>query len=144
MKQYLIMAVAAMATLTVFSQEKTESKNVKAPAAAEAAFKKSFPAATKVKWEKEGANYEVNFLEGKKEMAAVYGETGNWIETEEEIAISALPASVDAYVKQQKKGSIKEASKITKANGEINYEAEVNKQDLIFDKDGKFIKVEKD
>lgn len=138
-----MMAVASLASLTGFSQEKKE-KNVKAPDAAEAAFKKTFPTATKAKWEKEGENYEVNFVDGKKEMAAVFGASGNWVETEEEIAVSALPASVDAYVKQQHKGSIKEASKITKANGEINYEAEVNKQDLVFDKDGKFLKVEKD
>ncbi|MDH7459757.1 PepSY-like domain-containing protein [Chitinophagaceae bacterium 26-R-25] len=144
MKQYLVMAVAAIATFTVFSQEKTGSKNVQAPSAAEAAFKKSFPTATKAKWEKEGQHFEVNFLDGKKKMAAEYDASGNWIETEEEIAISELPAGVDTYVKQHQKGSIKEASKITKANGAINYEAEVNKQDLIFDKDGKFIKVEKD
>jgi len=139
-----MMAVTAMATLSAFSQEKKESKNVQAPAAAEAAFKKTFPTATKAKWEKEGANYEVNFLEGKKEMSAVYGSSGNWIETEEEIATKELPANVDAYVKQHYKSGIKEASKITKANGEINYEAEVNKMDIVFDKDGKFIKEEKD
>lgn len=144
MKQYLITVVAATITLAGFSQEKKESENVKVPPAAEAAFKKAFPAATNAKWEKEGANYEVNFLDGKKKMAAEYGTSGNWIETEEEIAITELPASVGTYVKQHEKGNIKEASKITKANGAINYEAEVNKHDLIFDKDGKFIKVEKD
>jgi hypothetical protein len=58
--------------------------------------------------------------------------------------VSALPAGVDIYVKRQYKSSINEASKKTKANGEINYEAEVNKQALVFDKEGKFIKVEKD
>jgi hypothetical protein len=31
-------------------------------------------------------------------------------------------------------------AKITKANGEVNYEAEVKGQDLIFDANGRFLK----
>lgn len=144
MKRFLVITIASMTMLSCFSQEKTASKNVKAPAADEAAFKKAYPAATKTKWEKEGQDYEVNFVDGKKEMSALYNSSGTCLQTEMEIATSELPADVSAYVKQHYKGSIKEAAKITKANGEINYEAEVNKTDVIFDKDGKFIKEEKD
>jgi hypothetical protein len=39
---------------------------------------------------------------------------------------------------------IKEASKIVKTNGEVNYEALVNGKDVMFDSNGKFIKVAKD
>jgi len=49
------------------------------------------------------------------------------------------------YVKAHYKGATaKEAAKITKADGTVNYEAEVSKKDVIFDAKGKFIKEEKD
>jgi hypothetical protein len=38
---------------------------------------------------------------------------------------------------------VKEAAKITQADGAIMYEAEVNGKDLIFDASGKFVKQEK-
>jgi len=122
-----------------------QDKKADAPAAAKAAFQKAFPGATKVKWGKEDADFEVNFSQSGKEMSAVYDAAGTLKETEEEIKVSALPASVTAYVKQHYKGAaIKEAAKITKPGGEINYEAEVNKTDVLFDADGNFLKEAKD
>ncbi len=70
---------------------------------------------------------------------------GTVSETETGIKISDLPASVIEYVKSNHKGAaIEEAAKITKANGEVNYEAGVNDKDLIFDETGKFLKEESD
>jgi hypothetical protein len=58
-----------------------------------------------------------------------------------EIKVSELPGSVMQYITAHHKGaSVKEAAKITKANGEVNYEAEVKGMDLIFDATGKFLK----
>ncbi len=37
---------------------------------------------------------------------------------------------------------MKEAAVIVKANGEVNYEGEVNGKDVIFDSTGKFLKVD--
>lgn len=77
-----------------------------------------------------------------KETSAVYDEKGTLTEMEEEIKVSALSPSISAYVKEHYKGGvIKEAAKITKGSETI-YEAEVNKKDLIFDANGKFIKEE--
>lgn len=142
MKKYLLVTGVLLIASTSFCQEKKEK--VQVPSAAEAAFKKGYPTATKPKWGKEGADFEVNFMDGKKEMAAVYSSNGELKETEEEINLNALPAGIVAYVKEHYKTSIKEAARITKANGDINYEAEVNKMDVIFDKSGKFIKEQKD
>jgi len=115
------------------------------PAAAKAAFAKAFPGAEKAKWEKEKKGYEVEFSLGGKQMSAVYDKTGAIKETEEDIKTDALPAAVVSYVKTHyPKETIKEAAKITLPNGELNYEAEVNKKDLIFDANGKFIREEKD
>ncbi|CAL1519710.1 PepSY-like domain-containing protein [Chitinophaga sp. MM2321] len=136
MKKYLLLtAIFAGIATAGFSQ-------VKVPATARTAFEKAFPGATNVKWGKEGATaYEANFVQHHKHMSAVYDHNGVLQETEETIAIAALPAGVTAYVKEHYKGApVKEAAKITKADGVVNYEAEVNKKDVMFDAQGKFLK----
>jgi hypothetical protein len=141
MKKYLLLLLFA-GTITGLS---AQGKSTGTPAAAKQAFVKAFPGASKVKWEKEGKEYEVNFMQAGKEMSAVYNEKGTLSETEEEIKPAVLPASIISYVKEHYKGAtVKEAAKITKPNGDIMYEAVVNKTDLIFDANGKFIKEEKD
>ncbi|MEO6819753.1 MAG: PepSY-like domain-containing protein [Ginsengibacter sp.] len=119
-------------------------KNVKAPAPVMSSFSKDFPGAT-TKWEKEGANYEANFKQSGKSMSALYDAKGNRQETEQSIKVAELPQSVKDYIAKNYKGEkIKEAAIITKANGEVNYEAEVKGMDVLFSKDGKFIKTAKD
>lgn len=114
------------------------------PAGVKAAFEKEHPGVAG-KWEKEKANYEVSFKQENKAMSCVIDEQGTILETETDIAVSKLPASVLKYVSTHYKGAkIKEGARIVKANGEVNYEAEVGKQDLVFDEHGKFIKAVKD
>lgn len=143
MKQFMIAAVFVISSSVGFSQEKKDSP-VKPPAAAEAAFKKGFPSASNVKWTSEEGNFEVNFRQAKKEMSAVYTAAGALKETESEIGVSELPAAIAPYVKQHYKGSIKSAEKITDDKGNITYEVEVGEVEVFFDKDGKFIKEEKE
>lgn len=110
------------------------------PAPVKEAFAKSFPNATKVKWEKEDANYEAEFHDGATEFSAVYSATGTWMETEEEIAVSNLPQGVKDYLAKHYAGKkVKEASKITHADGSITYEAEINGKDLLFDANGNLL-----
>lgn len=142
----LFLTIALGLTSAVVAQkEEKEEKSVNPPVAAKTAFTKAFPGSSNEKWEKEGKNYEVNFKQNGNEMSAVMSKQGVLQETELAINISELPAAVADYVKQHyKEASIKKADKITKATGEVNFEAQVNKKALIFDKDGKFVKVEKD
>ena len=130
----------------LFAQNsKTESQEVTVPTATKAAFVKAFPGSSNVKWEKEGKDYEVNFLQNANKMSAVYDKSGALKETELIIPNEQLPPAITAWVNEHYKGSkISEAAKITKANGTVNYEAEVNKKDLVFDASGKFIKEDKD
>ncbi|RFS26613.1 hypothetical protein DVR12_02160 [Chitinophaga silvatica] len=139
-KSLLVLSTALLSVTIAFAQQ----KNAAVPTVARQAFEKSFPGATKVKWEKEKSDYEVNFMMSGKQMSVLYDNAGTLKETEEKIAISELPASAVAYVKQHhKNAAIKEAAKISKSDGTLNYEAEVNKTDLIFDQAGKFIRQEK-
>lgn len=115
------------------------------PAAAKTAFAKAYPAATKVKWEKEDGNYEVTFVDKGKEISAIYNSKGVLLESELEMKTTDLPAVITAYMKEHYKGIvIKGAAKITKADGNINYEAAIKGKDVIFDANGKFIKESKD
>jgi hypothetical protein len=74
-------------------------------------------------------------------MSAMFAPNGVFTESEIDIKVANLPATVLAYVKANYKGkTIKEGAKITKADGTVNYEAEVNGMDVMFDANGKFIK----
>jgi hypothetical protein len=131
-----LMGVAAMAQ---------KINSTQAPAAVKSAFEKAYPSIKTVKWEKEKGDFEAGFKQGNKEMSAVFKADGAQVESEMGINAATLPATIIVYVKQHYKGAvIKEAAKITKANGEVNYEAEVKGKDLLFDSAGKFIKVAKD
>lgn len=142
MKNPFLLTLASLLSVAVLPQG---GGNTMPPAAAKTAFAKAFPGAEKAKWEKEKKGYEVEFTSGGKQMSAVYDKTGAIKETEEDIKPADLPAAVVSYVKAHyPKDSIKEAAKITLPNGTVNYEAEVNKKDLIFDAAGKFIREEKD
>jgi hypothetical protein len=112
-----------------------------APAAVKASFTKLYPGVTKVKWGKEDANYEAGFEMNKTEMSCLFDANGNLLETENEIAVTALPKSVSDYVSKNYAGQkIKEASKIVDAKKVTTYEAEVKEGDLIFDEKGNFLK----
>lgn len=129
-------------------------KETEVPAPVMEAFKKQFLNVKKAEWEKEGANYEAEFElvqvpmdgKGKKreiEKSVEYTASGELIQVEEEIEVSALPAAVNDYVSKNYPGKkIKEASKITEASGAVKYEAEVEKEDLIFDNNGNFLSKE--
>ncbi len=115
----------------------------KVPAAATSAFKKAFPTAKEVKWEKEDANYEAGFDMGKSEMSVVYTPAGELLETETELSVDALPAAVKkALVEKYKGQKVKEATKIVYAKtGETVYEAELKidgkETDVLFTPEGK-------
>src|SRR5205814_569534 len=112
------------------------------PTVVKSSLTKKFPEATKVSWEKENGNYEANWG-GKsgEDNAAQFTHAGVFVEIERAIPLSDLPASVKTYVREHESdATIKEAARITDANGKITYEAEVKGKDLIFDEGGNFIR----
>ena len=140
MKKFLLVAIAAFLTTSAFSQ-KTSKENV--PQAVKDSFKKSFPNAQNVKWEKENHQFEAEFKIDKKEMSALFSADGKLMETEFEISVSSLPVAISNYLAKNLLGKkIKEASKITDSNGKVSYEAEVDGKDYLFDEVGNFIKSE--
>ncbi len=142
MKKLIIITVTILSTgITACAQKLKEAA---VPAAVKTAFAKQYPGAA-AKWEKEAGKYEAGFSKDGNTMSALFEPNGTMTESEKDIAITALPATVLGYVKENYKGKkIKEAAIITKADGTVTYEAEVNGKDVIFDSKGKFIKEMKD
>lgn len=119
---------------TACAQKTADSKT---PEAVRTAFAKLNPNTTKVKWEKEEANYEANFRIGTAEQSMIFAADGTLLESEAEIAINELPLKTQEYLAQNYKGSkIKEAAKLTDAKGKVSFEAEIKGKDLIFDENG--------
>ena len=111
------------------------------PAGVKAQFARKYPSVKKVKWGKEGSNYEAEFSYQGKEMSAVLDAKGAILETETEIAVSALPKAVRDYVASHHRGKkISEGAEIVDATGKKTYEAEVGGKDLLFDANGQLIK----
>ena len=140
MKKIIVIAIAILSSNMIFAQK---TKDVPAPV--KAAFQKQYPNVSKVEWEKEDGNYEAEFDINKIENSVLYDSSGKLLETEMEIQLKDLPAGVLEYVQTNYKGQkVKEAAKITDANGTVTFEAEIGKMDVIFDEKGKFLKEKKD
>ena len=131
------MFALSMFSFSACSQALKESQ---VPMAVKKAFEKNYPRA-KASWDREGANYEANFRQDGKTMSALIEENGTIVETETNIPVTDLPKEIQVYVeKHYAVTKIEEAAKIVKANGDINYEAEVHHKDIIFDATGKFMR----
>lgn len=136
----------AVIVLAINSASAQKVKETEVPKAVVTSFQTHFKGAKADAWDKEkNGEYEAEFKMNKVEMSANFSADGTLMETEEEIAISTLPKSVEEYVIKNYLGSkIEEAAKITDATGKITYEAEIEKGkeeiELIFDANGQFIK----
>jgi hypothetical protein len=141
MKSFFAAMLMAAMSFAACSQKLNADK---VPGATKNAFEKAHPGST-ASWEKEDGNYEVNFTEDGKTMSCVIDKNGTILETEADMAVNELPAEATKYLSQHYKNmKVKEASKIVKRDGAVNYEAFVNKKDVIFDANGRFIKIAND
>lgn len=132
-KTTFIVALCLAAGLA--SAQKVKEADV--PSAVKDSFKNHYPAAKVESWEKEGANYEAEFDLNKVETSVVFDASGKLLETETEIAESALPKAVLDHISKTMPGKkIKEAAKIVDASGKIRYEAEIDKKDYLFEENG--------
>ncbi|KAB2907554.1 MAG: PepSY-like domain-containing protein [Ignavibacteriales bacterium] len=124
----------------------TFAQSIKVPKEVTAAFNKLYPTVKTVEWKKEGkSNFEAKFKENGMSTAVVFEPNGKVMETEKEVSFSVLPKSAGDYIAAHFKGYQKvKAVEITNSAGTVTYEAKVqkgkDKQELLFDKSGKFLK----
>ncbi|MCD6010393.1 MAG: hypothetical protein K0Q79_255 [Flavipsychrobacter sp.] len=141
MKKVLVFSFLFL-TITASAQRRTHSK---APEVVRIAFYRQFPGIDDPRWEIEGGEYEAHFRHNGQPTSAVFTNDGKWVETERVIPINSLPVGAKLYIEKNFSGrNARHASVVKLANGETNYEAHINYMDLIFDKDGKYIRTEKD
>lgn len=134
---------------TVIGCAEAGQKDGEAPQVVLNNFKKAYPEAKKVKWEVEDGNYEAEFKMNKKEMGILYNSNGDVLETEVQIGLDELPATVNEYVAANHPGfKLDEAFKVEK-DRVTSYEVEIENDDdaemeLLFDASGNYLGVEED
>ena len=129
-----LLSIALFGTLSCTAQD--------VPTAVKNSFGKHFPGVVVKKWDKEKNEYEANFSENGKTMSATFTADGALKETETDIKIESLPATVTSYIQSNyENATIKEAAIIVRGDSKM-YEAEVKGKDLLFDEQGKFLKEE--
>ena len=137
MKTIAFCSVIIISSLPVFAQH---IKDAAVPDAVKTAFKKAH-SSVKASWEKEGKNYEAGFKKDGHTMSALMMPDGTLLETETDITASELPAPVREELKKKFGGKkITEYARIEKASGEVNYEAEINGKDELFNENGKYLR----
>ncbi|MEY4902676.1 MAG: hypothetical protein RLZZ292_491 [Bacteroidota bacterium] len=136
MQKIILLVALCCATIIANAQNVKASK---VPAAVKSAFKAAYPTVQKAHWSMEDkTDYEVGFDNAQgKDVSVVISPSGVIKETEVEIAFSDLPVAAQTALKGKK---VKETAKITDANGNVKYEAEVKGKDLLFDASGASIK----
>lgn len=142
MKKTILCALLFTAITSAVNAQNIKQSDV--PAAVKTALMNKYPKAIKVSWEKEKGNYEANWG-GKsgEDMSVQFTPTGDFVEQVVAISPAKLPVGVTIYVKEHYHGvKIKEAGIVTDAQGKTMYEAEVKGKDLVFDKEGNFLKID--
>ena len=121
-----------------------QTKQIEPPAIVKASFAKMFPDVQQTNWDKENGQYEASYTNGQHKGSVLFDSNGKWTEREVVIPIEQLPREALLYMQQHYKGqTLKGAAKITKSNGEVQYEAEISGKDVFFTQHGVFIKAEK-
>lgn len=140
-KAIQLIAIFLFSTATIFAQDVPESQ---VPSVIVNNFKKEFPKATDIEWERQGDQYKVEFEIGWDiDYDAWYNASGELIRYIMEISTSEIPEAVQTAIRNEYPGyRIDDAEKITE-NGVETYKVEVEKGkeeiDLVFSKDGKLL-----
>ncbi len=141
-KRISLIALFFATTLSCFAQK--GKKKMIVPQAAKHALSVKYPEAKNVHWEKENGNYEANWG-GKsgEDHSAQFTPGGSFVEIVNAIPVNKVPEKISTYVKNRYHHSkITEAGVLTDASDKTFYEVEVKGKDIIFSKEGEFIKSE--
>ncbi len=136
-----LMAMFFLGLGTTFAQDISESQ---VPSLIVDNFKKEFPKATDVEWERKGDLYNVDFEIGLfTDYEAWFSASGTLIKYTVEIPTGDLPKAVTNSINNQYKGYRIDEAKKNIENGIETYEVEIEKEnderELVFSKNGKLI-----
>ena len=139
----LFLSFAIVFSLVCSAQK--QSKKIVVPANVKSAFEKDYPK-TKAQWGAENADFEAEFSFNGKDASAVYDKNGHRKAFEIDIEMNQIPANALQYLKENyPKNKIVESAKITDDKNIVTFEAEIKKDkksfDVLFDANGKFLKI---
>lgn len=141
MKKIIIVFAVSLIVVGTNSQP---IKGTEVPVIVKDSFTKMFPGVNEAKWDREKEFFEASYTYGQHKGSVVFDSTGKWIERKISIAIQGLPEKALACMRKHFKGqTLKEASKITKASGEVQFEAEIKGKEVFFTREGVFIRMDK-
>lgn len=139
MKQLLAVGLLYFSLLGVNAQKLNDSE---VPVIIKDAFAKMYPGIKEASWNKEGTLYKASFSDGNYKGAVSFANDGKWTERETVIPVKSLPVNVGDYVETNYKNiKITSALKITKPSGEIQLKVAVGNKQILFTKEGDFVKV---
>ncbi|NLJ43329.1 MAG: hypothetical protein GX431_06690 [Bacteroidales bacterium] len=138
----LSLAAILLFSFTAFGQS---VKDV--PATLKSAFTQKFSGATKVKWSRENdKEWEAEFKLGGKYYSANFDNAGTWLETEYQISVKEIPATVKTAIDKESAGAKIKVSEVTETKDGKSYEFVIskgkNETELVIDNYGNIIKRE--
>lgn len=138
MKKVLAVGLVCFSIMVVNAQKLNEAD---VPVIIKKAFVKMYPGIKEAQWNKEGNLYKASFAEESYRGSVSFNENGKWTERETVIPVKALPLATKNYMEiNYRNKKITAAAKITKASGEMQYKTTIEGKNLLFTKDGIFIK----
>jgi hypothetical protein len=145
MKRLIKSVALIVSSILVVEANAQNVKESEVPISVKSKFVTLYPNAKNVRWEKENGNFEAEFKAAQTETSVLFDSDGTHLQTEVEIPVSNLPNGVKDFVRKNLSGKkISEATRITAANGNVTYEAEIGGEDFLFDANGNFLKKEKE
>ena len=131
--------------LMLFGISLNSSAQKKLPEAVEKSFSQKFSEAKSIKWSNESANeWEAEFVLNGKKMSASFDNSGNWFETETELALKDLPEAVTSTLNREFAGYRKGESSILENPTVKGYEIALKKSgseiEVVIDVNGKLLK----
>lgn len=131
-KKIMMLLCAAFLCITAYAQKISADK---VPSPVMNAFKAKFPNAANPKWEMEDEkDYEVNFKMSNVAHSAVFNAKGVWLQTESELKVVELPASVTQAIAKQFPGfKVEKGEKFEDVAHGSCYEVEIEKGEETFD-----------
>lgn len=112
--------------IAFFSYVALNAAKLEVPILVSKQFASMFPGAVKVKWEKEGSNYEAEFKLNGSEYSAEFTSEGVWLETAQELLRSQLPPALSQELDSlYGANTIEEIELVEAANMGKHYEIEI-------------------
>jgi len=142
MKKILLLVILLVAVNTFFWIH--HSRAVDPPANVKHAFTKLYPAAHAVTWKRNDGDYKAVWGGASgKDTSVFFSDSAIFMGEENTIPVGQLPASIADYARQHYNGAeINRAGCKMDAKGHRMCTAEINGDNLVFDDNGNFLKVD--